>query len=65
MADIIKCKMLWECEHCGKLIPYMYYFCNECADKLFGEAPKPFDPPEKGEKFKNCDECTKEIENEE
>ena len=35
---------LWKCEHCGKLIPYMYAFCNECSEKLLGEPPKPFDP---------------------
>ena len=35
---------LWECERCGKLIPYMADFCHECADELLGEPPKPFDP---------------------
>lgn len=40
---------LWECEHCGKLIPYMADFCNECTEKLLGEPPKPMDPPESEE----------------
>ena len=44
----------------------MYYFCNECSDKLFGEAPKPFKPPMENEKkCKNCDKYIKETESEE
>jgi len=35
----------WKCERCGKLIPYMADFCNECAYELLGEPPKPFEPP--------------------
>lgn len=30
----------WECEHCGKLIPYMATFCNECTKKLLGDPPE-------------------------
>lgn len=57
--------LLWKCEHCGKLIPYMYYFCNECTEKLLGESPKPFKQPiENEDKCRNCDECIKEIESE-
>ena len=41
--------LLWKCEHCGKLIPYMSYFCKECTEKLLGETPKPFDPQESEE----------------
>lgn len=41
--------LLWECEHCGKLIPYMAAFCNECMEKLLGEPPKPIDLPEREE----------------
>lgn len=40
---------LWKCERCGKLIPYMAYFCNECAYKLLGEPPKPFYPQAESE----------------
>lgn len=39
----------WECEHCGKLIPYMADFCHECANKLLGEPPKPFESRESEE----------------
>ena len=39
----------WECEHCGKSIPYPYIFCSECMEKLLSEPPKPVDPPEKEE----------------
>ena len=38
--------LVWECERCGKLIPYMAVFCHDCADELLGEPPKPFDPQE-------------------
>ena len=38
--------LYWVCEHCGKPVPYPYYFCNECTEKLLGEPPKPIDPPE-------------------
>lgn len=38
----------WPCEHCGKPVPYPYYFCSECTKKLLGEPPKPMDPPGKG-----------------
>lgn len=37
----------WKCERCGKLIPYMADFCHECADKILGEPPKPFEPQER------------------
>jgi hypothetical protein len=40
---------LWECERCGKLIPYMADFCHECAYELFGEPPKPFEPAQESE----------------
>jgi len=42
----------WKCERCGKLIPYMAYFCYECSDKLLGEPPKPFEPPVKSKEGK-------------
>lgn len=49
-------KMLWECERCGKLIPYMADFCHDCAYELLGEPPKPFKPPiENEDKCENCD----------
>lgn len=43
-------ELLWECERCGKSIPYMADFCNECANKLLGEPPKPFEPQESEDK---------------
>lgn len=36
--------LYWECEHCGKPVPYPYIFCNECTEKLLGEPPKPLKP---------------------
>ena len=44
-----KLSWLWECERCGKLIPYMADFCHECADELLGDPPKPFNPPAESE----------------
>lgn len=43
--DKKKSSLWWKCERCGKLIPYMADFCNECAYELLGEPPKPFEPP--------------------
>jgi predicted amidophosphoribosyltransferase len=42
-------QLLWTCECCGKSVPYPYYFCSECTEKLLGEPPKPIDPPEREE----------------
>lgn len=46
--------MKWKCERCRKLMPYMAVFCNDCANELLGEAPKPFKPP-----IENNDVCCK------
>ena len=47
VQKVIGQDMQWECERCGKLIPYMADFCHECADKILEKAPNPVEPQAK------------------